>query len=358
MDISQSISSLLFNHECVIIPGLGGFVSNYAPAKIHPVQHLFQPPSKTILFNPQLTNNDGLLANYIAENEKLSFSEALAVIDDFSKNARSDIKSGKRVELEKIGVLYAGVEGSLLFDQDEKTNYLKASYGLNSFISPMISRNFRKAPKKPEIKFTDRRERENTKKRNKSIAWALVLFPLFIVLGWVSMETQIWNGLLKSETSLVPVNSKKVSDDGITKNTIADIKDSEPVSAEAKPTLIKTEEASLIPNLTEAETSKEVATKPEIKAETMVETPPLPPPQNIQQKMYHLIGGSFGNIENAESLILSYKEIGYDKSCLIGQAANGYYRVSISAYLRKNDAITELKVVRESLNPQAWILRK
>ncbi len=86
MDISLHISSLLFEHECVVVPGLGGFVSNYSPARIHPVQHLFQPPSKTILFNPELKNNDGLLAKFIAENEKTSFYDALAIINEISIN--------------------------------------------------------------------------------------------------------------------------------------------------------------------------------------------------------------------------------------------------------------------------------
>ena len=356
MDISRHISSLLFDHECVIVPGLGGFVSNYTPARIHPVQHLFQPPYKTILFNPELKNNDGLLANFIAKNEKISFSDALAITSEFSRNTLSDINSGKRIKLEQIGVLYAGNEGRLLFDQDEKVNYLKASYGLSSFISPMISRKYRKVYKKPETKYINRHEPGNTKNRKQAVVWALALIPLFLIFGWILIETQMWKDLSRSETSFVPAISEQIADSGPTENEESNIEN--PELTEIKSIPIKTEEASFIPDLNNTETPKEVAPEPEVKVEIKVETPHQPPPQNIQQKMYYIIGGSFKSIENAESLILSYQERGYDKSCVIGQAANGFHRVSISAYLRKNDAITELNIVRENLNPDAWVLRK
>jgi len=360
MDISPHISHLLFDHECVIVPGLGGFVSNYAPARIHPVQHFFQPPSKTILFNPELKNNDGLLANFIAETESISFSDALSNIKEFTRNTRSEIKTGKRVELEKIGTLYTGNEGSLLFDQDEKTNYLKASYGFGSFISPMISRKYRKVSKKPEIKFTNRRESEYPKTRKQTVVWALVLIPLFIIFGWVSMKTQLWNGMSRSETSLVPTLSEQITDAGETENTASVFKNSksEPGPAEENSIAVITEKATFIPELIDPETATEEASITEPKTEPKAEIVTPTPTPVIQQKMYHLIGGSFENIENAENLILSYEQEGYSEPRVIGQASNGYYRVSISAYLKKSDAVSELKKIRETLNPQAWILKQ
>ena len=44
MKIEEHISELLFEHDCVIVPDFGGFVCNYAPARIDPVKHLFEPP--------------------------------------------------------------------------------------------------------------------------------------------------------------------------------------------------------------------------------------------------------------------------------------------------------------------------
>ena len=68
MDIRNCIAELLSAHDCVIIPGLGGFIGNYSPARIDPVHHAFQPPFKKLLFNINLKQNDGLLANAVADS--------------------------------------------------------------------------------------------------------------------------------------------------------------------------------------------------------------------------------------------------------------------------------------------------
>jgi hypothetical protein len=38
MKIEQYISELLYKYDCVIVPGLGGFVANYKSATIQPIQ--------------------------------------------------------------------------------------------------------------------------------------------------------------------------------------------------------------------------------------------------------------------------------------------------------------------------------
>ena len=76
--VDKHISELLYQHDCVIVPEFGGFVANYCSAKIHPTQHTFTPPSKSIVFNSNLKNNDGLLANHIALAENTNYPEANA----------------------------------------------------------------------------------------------------------------------------------------------------------------------------------------------------------------------------------------------------------------------------------------
>jgi hypothetical protein len=133
MKIEEYISELLYEHDCVIVPGFGGFVCNYAPAKIDPVKHLFEPPGKSIFFNKGLTRNDGLLANYLAGKFKLSYSQALDTIAKEVKRYKLEIEKDKRLTLDNIGLLYLDEKGSLLFQQDNKLNYLTDSFGLSSF---------------------------------------------------------------------------------------------------------------------------------------------------------------------------------------------------------------------------------
>ena len=73
MIIAKYISDLLYRYDCVIVPDFGGFVANRIGAKVNNFTHTFSPPSKQLTFNSLLKHNDGLLANYIASSENISF---------------------------------------------------------------------------------------------------------------------------------------------------------------------------------------------------------------------------------------------------------------------------------------------
>ena len=85
MRLAKYISDLLYRYECVILPNFGGFVTNEISAKISSA-HTFYAPSKQLTFNPHLQNNDGLLANYIAESNNIPYSNALEILESEIKN--------------------------------------------------------------------------------------------------------------------------------------------------------------------------------------------------------------------------------------------------------------------------------
>ena len=80
MTLANYISNLLYRYECVIVPNFGGFVTNNISAKINHFTHTFNAPSKQLTFNFHLQNNDGLLANYVATSEKISYQKAIEFI--------------------------------------------------------------------------------------------------------------------------------------------------------------------------------------------------------------------------------------------------------------------------------------
>ena len=88
MKLEQYISELLYQYDCVVVPGLGGFVANYKSATIQPIQNTFSPPSKSISFNKNLNANDGLLANLIAQKEGVIFDVAIKKIDYYCKTKK------------------------------------------------------------------------------------------------------------------------------------------------------------------------------------------------------------------------------------------------------------------------------
>ena len=133
MRIDDHISELLFEHDCVIVPEFGGFIGNYSPAKVDEVKHLFEPPKKKILFNKGLTQNDGLLANHLSIKEQVTYTEALRQIAKEVDHYRTELKNNKRVVFENIGMLYTDESNNLVFQPDEKTNYLPEAFGLSAF---------------------------------------------------------------------------------------------------------------------------------------------------------------------------------------------------------------------------------
>ena len=61
INIDRHIQQLLLVNDCVIVPGLGGFVAHKVDAKYDSEHNVFYPPKRTIGFNPILKMNDSLL---------------------------------------------------------------------------------------------------------------------------------------------------------------------------------------------------------------------------------------------------------------------------------------------------------
>ncbi len=370
MEITHYLSELLYDHDCVIIPGFGGFVCNYHPAQIHPGHHTFHPPYKKILFNNELKANDGLLASHIAINKKVSFNDALQLIDDFSANLTEKLETGKKLTLESIGIFYLDEEGNIQFEQDNKINYLKDSFGLGTFVSPPIERRAFKPERKPEPVLADRKQPAKPNRILQAAAyWSSGIAATILLVGLILLNFSSFDDFANNQTGWIP---------RIWQNNEIDfrpVQNQEPVQVSAeniipqksKETFVDSEKEA---SVTESESTLEisenlpekVATQPTPEPEStpapsVDEVKPLIQTEKMNQRMYHLIAGSFERAENAKDLMQMYTSEGYDPK-IIGQAENGNYRVSIAAYIRKDEALTELEKARAKYNPAIWMLRQ
>lgn len=139
--MEKYLSALLHYHDCVIVPGLGGFVANRKEVTLHPSRHWFSPPAKEIGFNRSLLHQDGLLAHFVAQREKLAFEEAAAKEAAFSEQVRARVAGGETVVLDELGSLRADVIGNLVFSPNEEASFLPEAFGLSSFrFEPVDSR--------------------------------------------------------------------------------------------------------------------------------------------------------------------------------------------------------------------------
>ena len=148
LTIQKHVFELLKYHDCVIITGLGGFILNHRPAYINEITNKIHPPSKSISFNKNLSNNDGLLANYLTNVEDISYDEACLEIMKFSRKAKLKLKQGKPIVFEHIGELRENASNNIEFGVNTRFNFNDNSYGLKSFqITKVDKRGSKKIPK-------------------------------------------------------------------------------------------------------------------------------------------------------------------------------------------------------------------
>ena len=140
MKIEKYISALLYRYQCVTVPGFGAFLTEIRPAQIDADTHTFYPPKKLISFNANLKNNDGLLANHIALQEKISYSEAVVQIEQVVDSWFTGLQNREKLSLKNIGEIAFNSEGSLMFIPDTPVNYLTDAFGLSTLVSPAVKR--------------------------------------------------------------------------------------------------------------------------------------------------------------------------------------------------------------------------
>lgn len=328
MKMETYISELLYRHDCVIVPGLGGFITNYRSAQIHPVSHTLRPPSKRIGFNVQLKDNDGLLANYIASCESISFGESLNKIEQFAKTIQNDLAHKKQATIEKVGTLSLDLEGKISFEPDTSTNYLLDSFGLDPIQSPAILR-------KPKVVSIPKQVTAGAKhigKQKSRINWkvAAVIVPLIGLSAYVSFEQERVSEVYANYAYLNPFKEKPAA-----------------VYTPRTTKIRKEPTKELVLKATEApvHAAKEVTPK----AAKNVEATAI-------SKNFHLVAGCFSSTENANKLIASLQAEGYNAS-IIGQNDQGLFRVAFESFGSRKQAIEAMSKIKAQ-GKSTWLLIK
>jgi nucleoid DNA-binding protein len=288
MDITAFIRELLFSHDCVILPGFGGFVGNYTPARIDKGTDTFFPPVKQISFNRNLNHNDGLLVGSISGSSEINYGDARNMVDEFVASLRKKLERGEKVRFDRIGIFTNNQEGNVQFEPDHDVNYHLGSYGLDSFqFSPLEGYDVRK-------RITGNKDRATVKRASmRKILWrAAIIIPVLAVLTAIPLTTDIFRSKVET-TTMNPLvtaefeNNKKAVDE------------EKPAKAEE---IIITEKQNIPP---------------------VVETAA---PLFKEDMHFYLITGSFKLKQNAYNQADVLRKEGYDPEILDGP--NGFYRVS------------------------------
>jgi len=127
----EYIEHLLYLHDCVILPGFGGFICNYKEASVDPQTGLWSPPMKTVIFNKHLQENDGLLIHWIAQAENISYEKAQQHVTLFREEVKVLLNQKRHINFGHIGTFSIDKRSNLLFESSHQ-NFLVDALGMET----------------------------------------------------------------------------------------------------------------------------------------------------------------------------------------------------------------------------------
>lgn len=335
MKIKDYIKELLFTNQGVIIPGLGGFVSEYESAAFDVNENSFIPPSKKISFNPKYSYQDNLLTDFISEKENIDIEKSIKNLEDFVKDIKARLKKGEKIDFPEIGSLSQNVKEEILFEQDTKSNLLSDSFGLTSVkTKPIVN------PQNNVARVFKPVKQKKSYKKLIFIGSSAIVFLCLVTLSWFLTEGYTNLSLISSNekthpepTNNIIINTPKKNLDSIAQadSIKALINQSIDENTDKKDALFYTESEK--PN----DPAGEEAPKP-------------------KYSEFHIIAGSFKNIENAEIFSSKLRDKGYEP--VIIRSGENLIRIAIFSYTDETEALKKLYRLRENSDIKSvWILK-
>ncbi len=322
---------------------MGGFISDHSKKKIQSVPHISTPFSEKLSFNVLLNYNDGLLANHIVKNEKLTYSEALIEIEKFVDEFHKELDSEKKFIIEQVGVLYKDTGSNIRIEPIKNPNYLVDSIGKTNLPSnPVSTIVFNHATEKQyEISGTSSPSKSE---QHNSISFRKVklIFLSFLLTGSVFGLCLYFYFSTNSELNSASNNSTKiVVPDQPVEKIVA--KSAGPVSTtDVTPENV---DGGSTNTFVEKETT---IPKPSIESENTSATIPV--------NKYFLIAGSFKSPENAKRKLDELKLQGFKNAQIFSDNRN-LQLVCYDGFNTLHEAQENMKGVKIKYK-EAWIYNR
>ncbi|MBK0369650.1 HU domain-containing protein [Flavobacterium agrisoli] len=315
MKIEVYISQLLYRYQCVTVPGFGAFLTEIQSAQLHESSNSFFPPKKTISFNAHLKNNDGLLAHHIAQAEKTSYDYAVSAIGFEILNWKKTIAESGVLNLKNIGSISLNADAQMVFTPVEQNNYLTTSFGLHSFVSPVVKReSFEQHLETLEANTTEQEVislLEDTPKRSYSYLKYAAIFVLGLTVAG-SIGYPMYQNQIATQRAVVEHAVQKQVQNKIQEATF------------------------FIQNPMPAVT--------------------LTVAEKAEKKSYHIVAGAFRSEQGAQKLYRMLLNDGYKNAQCIGKNKYGLYPVLYGSYATMQEAEKVQREIHKAQNPEAWIL--
>lgn len=108
LHLEEHIRHLLKRHDCVVVPNWGAFITHCSPARYDDVSGCWFPPLRTVVFNPGLSHNDGMLAWSVARRQGISYERALEAVKVEVEAMRTQLAADGEVAVGGVGLFRYG----------------------------------------------------------------------------------------------------------------------------------------------------------------------------------------------------------------------------------------------------------
>ena len=280
MELLIYIKELLLLNDCVIIPGFGGFVSNYKSAGNRSAR--FTPPTKTVNFNKKLNFNDGLFINHVSLKDGIGYIASKKKVELLVQELNYRLTDGEEIKIEGIGTLQYDAHENLIFTPKVEGNLNLDSFGLASFSYETLFQ------KKHAAQVANKSiDVSNVIFSQRKLKKVLIAVPLLLALA------------------IIPLKNNKVN---LQKSDLS--------------------------TLTEMMSVKEPVTAPVVDESIAVVDEEIVL-QEVESN-YFMIGGSFRNASNANSFVLQMIEKGYDADDI--GVINGLHYIALDSFVSIDEA--------------------
>lgn len=332
MNIATLIFDLLQTHDCVIVPGLGGFLGQNQSASFDAGGSLL-PPKRVLSFNARLNGNDGLLVHALSNKSNISFGDAQKMVKQFVETAFTLLNQNEAVHFDKVGSLIFDDNGNLQFNQYKGQEVFLDFFGLKPIAPLTVEREkpLENAEITKVIPITQSKPRKRVAiiARYAAVAVLTLVMVLSGVVGFFSYE----KNKVADTASLSPILDTSIEvqqkpEKVILKDTISTV--------------------SAISDNKEAETSNELISN---ESETQVNA------ENLEIKHgYYIVVGAFSKEENADALYNQLQEDLSNTTSVAKFPRNGLTAVGFYTSANLTEANSMLAKAKQK-DAAVWLLK-
>ena len=368
IELARHIEILLLENDCVIIPDFGGFIAHYQAARYIKEENLYLPPVRTIGFNPQLTINDGLLAQSYMQAHHTDFPDATRMIEKEVGELKKHLYQEGCTEMHGIGVLHYNIHGTYEFHPNEDGALSPTLYGLSSFsinrlehLTSTISATTRELLPREEKKKRTVPFKRQWIGNAVAVAVAVALFFFLSVPventyvdkgNYASLGTDGLFDAIRSQSLATTLVTTPTKPQQPKKKSIKNNQNT------LKPVAVKVEKVKKAPEAAPEKSS--VAATPNHTAQPVATSKPAPEkkeaaPSTPKKKNYCIIVSSLPTAKDAQQVLNDYKQKGYKDVKII--EGSGRYRLSLCSFANKAAAYKKLNELKQNdAFKNAWIL--